>query len=262
MKNRINTRRFKEIIEVGTMNNAIDGLQLRIGKRIKSCMISGPRRNISGGRDVVVSIDTRNNLTNNQEEIILNLADPYQAVLPYINDLPEKIEYKIENCPESDEPLFLILRNGVISVRIGLCKKQIIHSNIYNDNHVEGDEKLLTAIRVNKHILNVFDSLNKIGRRFGKIYTELKDNQFSFWVGDINYIYSNRVSAKIKEVEHEDFIFCFQFENFEKLRKFMHAGSMLKLIFVPETENNNAGGIIKMSDGNSDYTFYLINREL
>ena len=262
---KLNVKKFKEIIEKGTMAHSIECLQLHfVDERVKVNMVSNQR-------DIVIMLDFKNDIIefSREDDITFNFAEPQVQIIPYF-DIIDDAEAQIEILDENDS---FLVKSAEQTSKVRFCQLAGIQNNVLYKSPKD-DFSYFTSIGIDYDLLKIFDKIKRIAARFGKLYITVKTGNLFIEVTDkTNRFAPTTDFQRIAEgVEADDLTLCYDFKNFVNLTRIVEDemakenGKTFKMSFayIPETD----GGLIHvvsqdanvMSETPATEQYMLLNR--
>jgi len=257
---KLNVKKFKEIIEKGTLAHSIECLQLHfVENRVKANMVSNQR-------DVVVLLDMPNDIIefSNEDDITFNFAEPYIQTLPYF-DVIDEPEAMIDIIDEADN---FLVKSGVGQIsKVPFCHLSVIQNNVLYKSPKD-DFNYFATIDIDADRLKVFEKIKRIATRFGKIYITVDAGNLLIETTDKtnNFSPELRCEKLMEGVRIDNLTLCFEFKNFMNLIKVVEeemskdGGKTFKMSFAYITETE--GGLIHVASADATEQYMLLNREI
>jgi hypothetical protein len=242
-KAKMDLEKLKDLIEKGTMMNAIDVVQLvSENGNIKTSMVSNQR-------DVVVLLDIPNDLCD-KHGFTLNFAEPNITVMPYIKNIDTVVPVKITKD-------HLIIMPDIGQIQVPFCNDNRIQNNILY-KIPKDDFEYFGEIDVDENHMKVFDACVKLGKKLGKVYVTVDRGKLYIGVGDKTNQFAPGFKSKLCKVDHKKIVMCFDYKNFVNLYKVMCDDYKMKFAYIDQT----AGGLIHVISSDGYEQYILLNREI
>ncbi len=237
---------FKEILIKSTFHFSIETTNLKITKdRIKSSMIN--RYNTG-----ITILDVENKAIVDMEEMAFefNFLDPDQWIMPFLN-LIDRDEATLKVYQDK-----IALFVGRQKQTIHFCtpqKKRMFHS----EAQLRSSEYFATLDLRDGKVFEMWDKIKKIGTRFGKIYFNVKNENFNIEATDKTNKFSNSAKFLLSKVEVEDLSLCFDFNDISNLMKII--GMDFGLSF--SWSSDHGLGLLHASKEDETEHFFLMSKK-
>ena len=244
----INIRNFKNILKSGTMNYSIDTIHLCFDddNRVVSKMIGN-------ARDIIVIIDTVNDIIPDLGDTDFYFDEPALQLRPFLNLIEDDDE-------DADIKIYqekVVIKQGDAHVSAFFCVPQSV--GIFNSDAPTDVENFLT-MDVTDDFMSTFSKISKIGSRFGKVYFNVKDGQFSIETSDKTNAFSNGLEFDLStnKIDSEDLTLCFDYRNMVNLMSIIDNEYIANFAYLKDKEL----GMMSVTSPDLDYRYYLMSREV
>lgn len=271
----INLKRMSEILRKGTLDLTLQMIQLKFKEgRVYANMISGPR-------NVITILDLKNNIIDFSEhdEVILRFGDLVK-ILQTIDTVrkftgQETIDIDIFDSAENPHVIFKNMytldgeefeqRHKCI-----MCDNSTVQPFILGEDYSEFPK--FAEFKIYPDMLNLFFQIAAHAARYGKIYLRLTNGTLSIDATDENNMFEDNHDCDFAhDLDGEDMVMCFDYENFIHLLNIIKAemskddSKTFKIAFSWFLRNES--GIIRVfsygdNSDNEKEEYMLLNRPL
>lgn len=237
---------FKDVLVKSTFNFSIETTNLKITKdRIKSSMINRYNTGIT-----VIDIENKAIVDMEEMEFEFNFLDPDQWIMPFLN-LIDREEATLRVYQEK-----IALFAGRQKQTIHFCtpqKKRIFHS----EAQLRSSEYFVTLDLRDGKVFEMWDKIKKVGTRFGKVYFNVKNENFNIEATDKTNKFSNSTKFLLSKVEIEDLSLCFDFNDIANLMKIIGMDFGLNFSW----SGDHGLGLLHANKENDSEHFFLMSKK-
>lgn len=240
---KINVDNFKKVLQKATLNFSIESVRLDISKeKIKSKMIC--RAN-----DTISIMDIPNDvLPDITEDLQVNLSEPAQSTLPYLNLIEGDTIVKL-----APEKMSLLTGNQTSS--IFYCSPSVV--SVYTSETPKASAPLYHSFQINDEFEAAFDKIKKIGSRFEKIYFGSSKGVFYIETTDRTNKFSNGLRISLGGVEQLDMSLCFLFKNVFNLMSIIDKDFTMNFYYIKEHDL----GMLKAENKDGSEKYFLMSKK-
>ena len=259
---KINVKKFSEVLKKATLFYLCDFTQLVLSKDKINCGITNQNKTfiikLNLDNDIFIDFD--------KDKIELNIIDPGQTIIPYIQLFDKEIV----------DSKYTILRDDIIqniklsdketktSMKLNFAEPMI--TRIYKSS-IKDDTQYLYEQDIDENFIDIYEKIKKISSRTNKIYFQVEKNKIYIEAGDKSVEFTNSVKIELNDVKGDDTNIFFDFKTFASALSVLDYGNK-KYKFKLAVKNKKIGNEIKavgifyiLSDDKSEEYFIASNTE-